>query len=438
MKKALNSVVSRRRFLAASTLAVTAPMIVPSGLFGQAAPSNRIVMGVVGWGMQGPSNTDSFLGNADCQVVAACDLDKKHLEAAVNRINDKYQNKDCKAYHDYKEMLARKDIDAVMLAIPDNWHALVAIEAAKNKKDIYGEKPLARTIAEQQAIVKAVKENGRIWQTGSWQRSTSNFYKGVDIVRNGLIGKVKTVEVGLPSGHTDFAKTGSKRDVTQPPAELDYETWIGPAKMEPYIEARMHMNWRWNYNIGGGQLLDWIGHHADIAHWGLDFDNAGPSEIEGTGEFPPADAVWNTCTKYKITLKYPNDVTMVIGGGQSDIGSGTKFIGDKGFVWVDRGRFESSQEEWNSWKEVPQNLRKVETYLSKDHYRNFLDCVKSRKPTISPVETAHHSAIPGHLGLIAMMVKRKIKWDAAKEVIVGDEEASKMLRREYRSPWKLA
>ena len=169
----------------------------------------------------------------------------------------------------------------------------------------------------------------------------------------------------------------------------------------------------------------------------MGFDKAGPLEVEGTGEFPPKDAVWNTATKYRCELKYPDDITMTIAGGHKDIRSGTKWIGTDGWVWVDRGGFDASNADWKQWKAMPDNQRKVETYKSDNHYRNFLDSVKSRKPTITPAETAHHSAIPGHLGLISMLVKRKIKWDAKKEVIVGDKEASKLLTREYRTPWKL-
>lgn len=416
-------------------------MIVPSSVFGadgRPAPSERIVLGSVGWGMQGPGNTRAFMAQPDCQVVAVCDLDQHHLDSAVNTVNGHYRNQDCQAYHDYRELLARKDIDAVMLAVPDNWHALTATEAAKAGKDIYGEKPLARTIAEQQAIVKAVQQNNRIWQTGSWQRSQENFHKAVEIVRNGLIGKVSRVEVGLPSGHHDFAGTGDKRSITDPPAWLDYERWIGPSKMQPYIECRVHMNWRWDYNIGGGQLLDWVGHHCDIAHWGMDWDNSGPAEIEGEGEFPPADAIWNTCTKYRINLKYPGGVEMVMAGGHGDIRGGTKWIGDQGWVWVDRGAFRASDEKFNEMSRLPENLRKVAVYHSRNHQRNFLDCVKSRKPTITPVETAHHSAVPGHLGLISMLVGRKIRWDARTEQILGDAEATRLLNRPYREPWKLA
>src|SRR5690349_17718552 len=192
---------NRRRFLAATGLVLGVPTIIPASALGReekAAPSERVTLGVVGWGMQGPANTGQFLRLKNCQVVAACDLDKNHLQAAVNTINKHYEKQDCKAYHDFREMMARRDIDAVMLAVPDTWHALVAVEAANNKKDIYGEKPLARTIAEQQAIVKAVQRNKRIWQTGSWQRSFSNFHKAAEIVRNGMLGKVTHIEVGLP------------------------------------------------------------------------------------------------------------------------------------------------------------------------------------------------------------------------------------------------
>jgi predicted dehydrogenase len=463
-KTSFSSGISRRKFLAAAGLAVAAPTIIPAsalGRDGQSAPSERITMGVVGWGMMGPGNTDAFLKEKDCQILAACDLDKAHLQAAVDRINGQYKNKDCKSYHDYREMMARKDIDAVMLAVPDHWHALTATEAARNKKDVYGEKPLARTIAEQQAIVKAVQKNNRIWQTGSWQRSQAPFRKAAQIVRSGLIGKVTHVEVGLPAGHHDFAGTAREAlqkmgkpeqnpefissvvpgspefqaVVSPPPEDLDFERWIGPSVMEPYIKVRVHMNWRWNYNTGGGQLLDWIGHHADIAHWGLGFDNTGPSEIEGQGEFPPQNAIWNTAGKYRITCKYPQDIEMVIAGGHNEIRSGTKWIGTDGWVWVDRGGFDASNTDWFA---MPEDKMKVQLYKSDNHHRNFLDCVKSRKPTIAPVETAHHSALPGHLGLISMLVGRKLRWNATTEKILDDAEASKLMSRPYRSGYKLS
>jgi len=467
MKKPLPAKrLDRRQFLKAAGAALILPAILPgcvTGRGGKTPPSGKINVGVIGWGMQGPGNTRAFLVEEDCQVVAACDLDKAHLQKAVDTINEHYQNRDCAAYHDYRELVAHPGLDAVMIAVPDHWHALVATEAAAHQLDIYGEKPLARTIAEQQAIVRAVERNRIIWQTGSWQRSQPTFHKAAEIVRNGLIGKVTRVEVGLPEGHNDFARTapelltrlaelpekitdpaqvrpGSeawKLAVSEPPAELDYETWIGPSQMEPYIKQRVHMNWRWNYNTGGGQLLDWISHHCDIAHWGLGFDRSGPSEIEGNGEFPAPDALWNTCTRYRIELKYPQDITMIIAGGYGDIRGGTKWIGTEGWVWVDRGGFDASNPEWKRGKNLAEEYRKVKLYESRGHERNFLDCVKSRQPTITPVQTAHHSSIPGHLGLISMLTGRKIRWDVKREKILDDAGASAMLSRPYRAPWKL-
>jgi len=434
---------SRRRFLAvAGAAAVVAPTFIPAralGRGGATAPSNRIVMGVVGWGWQGPENTKNLMGWDDCQVIAACDLDKKHLGEAVDTINSHYGNKDCQTHHDFREMMARKDIDAVMIAVPDHWHELLAVEALRNGKDVYGEKPLAKTVAEQQRIVHAVEKYNRIWQMGSWQRSQAHFRKAAEIVRNGFIGKVTEVHVGLPSGNTDNADTGKFTSPTDPPPELDYEMWIGPSRMEPYIKARIHKNWRWNYNTGGGQLLDWVGHHVDIAHWGLGFDLNGPHEIEGHGEFPPKDAVWNTCTKYRVELQYPDGIKMIIAGGYDDIKKGTKWIGTDGWIYVDRDKkFESSDEWWKEMPKLPDDMAKIRLYQSDNHARNFLDCVKSRKPTVAPVQVGHHSAIPGHLGLISMLVGRKIHWDVKREKILHDSEASALLSRPYRKPWRMA
>jgi predicted dehydrogenase len=434
--------INRRHFLGAAA-ALALPAFIPArvlGLGDTPAPSNRINLGVIGCGRMGTSNIEAFLGLADCRIVAACDVDKNHLNATVRTINTKYNSNDCKAYHDFRELMARKDIDAVMLALPDHWHELMAVEAARQKKDIYGEKPLAHTVAEQQAIVKAVAANGRIWQTGSWQRSVANFHKAAEIVRNGLIGTIKRVEVGLPRDYNGAEKRrqNEMKPVPAPP-ELDYDLWLGPSRLMPYVPARMHRDWRWNYNTGGGQLMDWIGHHCDIAHWGCDFDNSGPSEVQGNGVFPPKGGVWDAAKTYRIELKYPRGIEMTIGGGQPDIKSGVKWIGTGGWVRVERGIFESSNEDWSDWKRVPEELRKVKLYESSEHHRNFLDCVKSRKPTITPAETAHHSAIPGHLGLISMLLGgRKLKWDVATEQILGDDQASKMLTRPFRAPWHLA
>lgn len=457
---------NRRNFLKVAGAAVVLPRVLPAyAAQSQVTPANnRINVGVIGMGWQGPGNTKAFLNSNDCQVVAACDIDKNHLQAAVKMVNDHYHTEDCAGYHDYRELLARDDIDAVMIAVPDHWHEIVATEAARRRKDIYAEKPLAHTVAEQQSIVRSVKQNGIIWQMGSWQRSVPTFHKAAEIVRNGLIGTVTRVEVGLPGGNSDFdnvqkdalarlaaagitvkdlmeVEPGSKAWeilATDPPAELDYEMWVGPSKMEPYIRARSHKSWRWNYNTGGGQLLDWIGHHCDIAHWGLGFDSTGPLEVEGNGDLPASKAIWNTATKYRFELKYPQAVTMTIAGGYPDIKMGVKWIGTEGWVWVDRKGFEASNPAWNQGDSIPRNLRKIKLYTSNNHQQNFLDCIKTRQQTITPVEVGHHSAIPGHLCLISMHTGKKIRWDSKLETILGDAAASKLLTREYRGPWKMS
>jgi predicted dehydrogenase len=215
--------------------------------------------------------------------------------------------------------------------------------------------------------------------------------------------------------------------------------------MEPYIETRVYQNWRWNYNTGGGQLLDWIGHHGDIAHWGLGFDLTGPSEVLGHGKFPPSNAVWNVALKYNVeclyrkeVTGYPNDVSLTIAGGSPAINMGTKWIGTDGWVWVDRSGFDASNPEWIKMDSLPDAQRKIHLYESSEHRRNFLDCVKSRKPTIAPVDIAHHSLIPGHLGLISMLVGRKLEWDVKNEKILNDPDAAALMTREYREPYRLA
>jgi predicted dehydrogenase len=432
--------VNRRQFLkrVAGTAvgAISFPYIVPSSAFGQAgnvAPSERITIGCIGVGWQGTSNLNSFLAEKDCQVIAVCDIDKNHLQSAVNIVNEHYGNKGCAAYHDFRQLLARDDIDAVVLSLPDHWHAIPAIEAARSGKDIYGEKPLSHSFNEGRAICQAVKRYNRVWQTGSWQRSEANFRFACELVLNGRIGKVHTVEVGLPSGHADYGGTKGQEEICPPPEELDYDLWLGPAPYEPYCPARVHKNWRWHLDYGGGQLMDWIGHHLDIAHWGLGLDYTGPYEIEGQGKYPK-DGLWNTATRYRLTAKYTRGVTIIVAGGYNDIRGGTKWIGKDGWVWVNRGFIDASPKELLNEKFGP---NEIHLFHSPGHCRNFLDCVKSRGTTITPCEVAHRSATPGHLGQIAMLLGRKIRFNPDTEEIIGDSTATRMLGYAMRSPWHL-
>ncbi|MCH7520572.1 MAG: Gfo/Idh/MocA family oxidoreductase [Candidatus Marinimicrobia bacterium] len=431
--------ITRRKFLkkatAAALGAAAIPYIIPSSALGKAgsvAPSNRIVMGAVGFGMQGPGNLKNFMIEPDVQVVAICDIDRNHLSETKALVDEHYVNRDCDTYHDFRELFARDDIDAVSLAIPDHWHAISAIAAAQAGKDIFAEKPLSHSLVEGRAICDAVKRYGRVWQTGSWQRSLNNFRFGAELVLNGRIGQLHTVEVGLPAGHTDFAGTKDQKQLAPVPKELDYDMWLGPAPYAPYSPARVHRNWRWHLDYGGGQLLDWIGHHGDIAHWGMGVQYSGPYEIEGYGDYPK-DGLWNSATRFRLTAKYADDVTMIIAGGHDDIRMGTKWIGDRGWVWVNRGdRIEASPEGLLKERFGPDETH---LYRSPGHFRNFLDCVKSRATTIAPCEVAHRSATPGHLGQIAMLLGRKIRFNPGTEEILDDPTATRMLGSTMRSPW---
>jgi predicted dehydrogenase len=432
--------ISRRRFLrrTAGMAAgiISFPWVIPSSALGKAgsiSPSNRVTMGCIGVGWQGGINMESFLAHKDCRIIAVCDVDKNHLQDAVNSVNGHYKNKDCAAYSDFRELLARDDIDAVSIGLPDHWHAVPAVAAAKSGKDIFGEKPLSHNLKEGRAMCDAVKRYGRIWQTGSWQRSEPNFHRACELVINGRIGNVHTVEVGLPEGHTDFEGTGGQERIGPAPTELDYDFWLGPAPFEPYCPARVHKNWRWHLDYGGGQLMDWVGHHVDIAHWGLGFDYTGPYEIDGYGEYPK-DGLWNTATRYRLTAKYPKRITMIIAGGHEDIRSGTKWIGEDGWVWVDRGGIDANPKKLLKEKIGPDEIK---LFRSPGHWCNFLDCVKSRKTTLAPCEVAHRSATPGHLGQISMLLSRKIRFNPETEEIVGDATATRMLGRPMRSPWHL-
>jgi predicted dehydrogenase len=431
----------RRRFLqslaAPAAAAAAFPTIVKAsvlGLGGAVPPSDRVTLATVGVGWMGGSHVDEFLKLPNAQYIAVCDLDETHLTQAASKIDLKYGNQNCVAYHAFEELLCRRDLDAVSIAVPDHWHGLVATAAARAGKDIYCEKPLAHDFAEGLAMVNEAHRHNCIWQTGSWQRSVENFRRACELVRNGVTGKVHTVEVGLPSGHTDFAKTKDQTAFTDPPVTLFYDRWLGPAPEAPYCPARVHKNWRWNYDYGGGQLMDWVGHHVDIAHWGLGFDSTGPAEVEGVGEFPPHDALWNTATRYKVTCKYPENITMIIAGGYEGIRSGTRWIGPDGWVWVDRGKFETSNPEWMK----PEfHAGSIELPKSPGHYAQFIASVKSREKTLTPAEVALHSVTPGWLGNIAMFTGRKIKWDAANFRILDDAEATRLLSRRMRAPFQL-
>ncbi len=425
--------VDRRQFLKRATGftagAVAFPYVVPASVFGQAgnvSPSERITMGCIGVGSQGSGNMNNFLGKRDAQVIAVCDVDKSHRDKARDTVNKRYGNSDCKTYHDFRELIARDDIDALSLAMPDHWHSIPVLTGARAGKDMYGEKPLARTIREGMIMRDTVNRYGRIWQTGSWQRSVRDFRRACELVINGRIGKVTKVEVGLPTGG------GAGNNPIQPvPDSVDWDFWLGPAPLVPY-RGVIHWNWRWMMDYSGGQLTDWAGHHIDIAHWGLGLDETGPVEIEGKAEYPK-DGIYDVPTAYKFTCKYKNGLEMIVANDrQVPKGMGTTWYGDGGWIHVRRGKLEASTDK--ILKEVI-GPEETQLYNSGDHHQNFLDCVKSRKKTITPIEVAHRSISVALLGEIAMLLGRKIRWNPDKEEFVNDEEATRLLSRPMRSPW---
>ena len=429
---------SRRIFLKNSLSAVAGaivlPHIIPSsamGMNGVVPPSDRIVMGSIGVGSQGSSNLRDFLDFKEVQYVAMCDLDSSHLEKASAMVGKKTGNTDCRKYKDYREFLEKEKLDAVCISVPDHWHSIAYISAANKKIDIYGEKPLSRSIGEGQQIVKAVQKNKIVWQTGSWQRSVANFHKGAELVFNGRIGKVDHVEVGLPNG----TKLIGMPPVIAVPPELDWDFWLGSAPKVPY-RGVCHWNWRWILDYSGGQLTDWAGHHIDIAHWGLGLDRTGPIEVSGEGVYPGANELYNVPTEFDFNCKYKSGVTIrVANSARFPMGMGVTWYGEKGWIHVDRGDvLTASKPELIS---VELGADKKALYKSDSHIGNFLECIRTRKETITPVEVAHRSISVALLGEIAMTTKQKIQWDPEKEQIINNADASKMLMRQFRAPWKL-
>ncbi len=425
---------NRRRFLKSATGvtagAIAFPYIVSSSALGKAgsiAASNRIVMGAIGVGSMGTGDMRGFMRKNEVQMVAVCDVDKKNRDRAKKFADEKYGNSDCGTYLDFRELIGRGDLDAVLLAMPDQWHSIPAVAAARAGLDIHAQKPLARTIREGRAICDAVQRYGRVWQTGSQQRSERNFHRACELVRNGRIGKIYKVEVGLPTGGTS-----DNKPIQPVPEGLDWDFWLGPAPWVPF-RGICHWDWRWIMDYSGGQLTDWAGHHIDIAHWGLGLGRTGPVEIEGRGIYP-TDGIYNVPYEYKFTCKYANGLTMVVANNKQLL-QGAKWYGESGkWIYVKRGKLEANP---------PSVLKEVigpdenNLYRSRDHKQNFLDCIKSRKETIAPAEVGHRSISVALLGEIAMLTERKLRWNPEKEVFLNDDGANRMLSRPMRSPWHL-
>jgi predicted dehydrogenase len=380
-----------------------------------------IRVGIIGVGIQGRSHMLYTINN----VVAVCDVDKDRLETAKQEV-EKSTQRSCATYGDYRKMLDSKDIDAVIIATPDHWHALATLHACQANKDVYCEKPLTLTVAEGRAIVKAARKYNRIVQTGSQQRSEENFRYACELVRSGRIGKIRIVRVGIP--RVNFR--GPALPNSQPPPELNYDFWLGPAPWRPYNVKRVHYNFRFFWDYSGGQMTNWGAHHLDIAQWGLGMDGSGPVEIEGQARFHK-DGWYEVPEWSEIVYRYANGVTVICG---MSLKSGTTFEGEKGTLFVDRNRLQSTPE---NIVEEPITDHDVRLYRSTGHHKNWFECVKTRRIPICDAEIGHRSATVCHLGNISIRVGRRIKWDPEKERIIGDSEAAKMLHYGYRAPWRL-
>jgi predicted dehydrogenase len=391
-------------------------------VLGANPPSERIAIGCIGVGNMGTSDLRAFKNNAGAQVVAVCEVDAERLQAARKLAG--IDEKSC--YGDFRELLARTDIDAVTVVTPDHWHVPICIAAVRAGKDVYCEKPLTLTILEGRRLAEEVKRYGRILQTGSQQRSGEEFRRACELVRNGYIGEVKTVIAGLPGNNRKCEPTWEPQPV---PEGFDYDFWLGPAEWAPYHVQRCHYEFRFLLDYSGGQVTNWGAHHLDIAQWGLGMDDSGPVEVVGRGEFP-ATGLFTTATKVDFECTYVNGVKLLCRTG----GGGTRFEGTKGWVHVNRG---SLKAEPASLLTQTLGANEIHLYESRNHHRNFLDCVRSRRQPICDAEIGHRSSTVCHLGNIAMLLKRPLKWDPVKEEFVGDDVANRMRWRPARAQWAI-
>jgi predicted dehydrogenase len=435
---------SRRKFLkgaaGATGVALAFPAIVPARVLGADAPSNKIQMAGIGLGGMGTGDLNGFLGDSRVRVVGVCDVDQRHRDRAKSIVDGRYKSTDCKAYFDFRDLIGRGDLDAVWTALPDHWHAIPAIAAAKAGCDIHGQKPFARTIREGRAMCDAVHRYGRIWQTGSQQRSDGRFRFACELVRNGRIGKVQRVEVGLPT-----APTIEPQPRMPVPGGLDYQRWLGPAPWAPYTEKRCHWNFRWILDYSGGQVTDTGAHDIDIAHWGMGLDHTGPIEVEGSGEFP-SDGLWDVATDFRFRCLYargaspmhPGQVEILV-GSKKHLPGGTKFIGTDGWIRATRGGTKASSASLLREKIGPGEIRldAGRGEHRQGHRQNFLDSVRTRTQPVTPIEIGQRSITPAHLGNIAMILGRKVRFNPQTERFVNDSQADRMLSRGMRSPWTM-
>lgn len=423
---------TRRRFVQGTAAAVF-PAIVQASALGRTrkvAANERIGIGVIGTGGMGTADIRPLGVKPDAQLLAVCDVHVGRRQRGRQLVDEVNGGKGCAAYNDFRELLARDDIDAVYIATPDHWHALMTIAAAKAGKDIYCQKPLTHTVAEGRAVVDAVRRYGVVFQHGTQQRSEWSFWFGAELVRNGRIGRLKTIRLGVPSG-----RSIGPQPITPVPPELDYDMWLGPAPWAPHTPKRVESghSWYWISDYCVGYIAGWGVHHLDSASQGNGSDRTGPIEVDGRGVFP-IEGLYDTPVNWRVNYKYSNGVTII----DTDVTQqrmGVTYEGTEGTVFTWRGGRLETQ---------PRSLRDevirpdgIHLYESTDHHQNWLDCIRSRQQTAAPVEVAHRSTTLCNIGAISMMLGRRLKWDAEGERFVNDAQANRLLWKSMREPWRL-
>lgn len=417
--------VSRRQFLRTAATTLAAPYVLTRSARAGTPPSERITLGMIGVGNMGGAHVSSLVKNRDFQIVAVCDVRRDKREAAQKQIEETYAEEQspgtfrgCNTYHEFEELLARPDIDAVVIAVPDHWHAIIAIAACRAGKDVYCEKPLSLTVREAEELVRAARRYGRVFQVGSQQRSDPNFRLACELVRNGRIGEVRTVNVGIggPSGDKYF----NEEPV---PDGFDWDRWLGPAPWQPYNAERCSGSysggWRLIRDYSGGMITDWGAHHFDIAQWGLGLDGAGPVEF-----IPP-----NVADEQTLTLVYASGVRLLHGNA-----NGVLFTGTNGTIEVNRGYFKATPERIGREPLGPNDVHLEE---SSNHHENWRQAILRRRRPIADVAIGASTITVCHLANIAWWLGRTVRWNPDQREIVGDEAAARWLDRPKRAPWRI-
>ena len=423
---------TRRAFLQCATgalAATTLPTIIPASVLGADAPSKRINVGFIGTGDHGTGwNLRRYLTLAQARVLVVCDVDRARMTRARDIVNEQYLNQDCAMTQDFRDVLAREDIDTVMISTPDHWHTLISVMAMRAGKDVQCEKPTL-SIDEGKLLIREVRRLGKVFQTSTEDRAVPVYHRMAELVRNGRIGKLQRIEVILPK------QPGVPGDPTpQPvPEGFDWDMWLGPAPFAPYTKDRVHFNFRWIQDYSGGIICDWGTHLFDTAQWANDTERSGPVELEGTGTYWEG-GLYDTVKDYDVTHRYANGVVMTCQPGNPSI----KFVGTDGWVgntgW--RGELQASSDAIKNSKIGPEETR-LYTNPEGEHH-DFLKCVKSRQDPYFPVDIGHRVSSVCHLGNIAIKVGGKLRWDPEKEVFIGNAAANALRRvRPMRKPWTL-